>query len=136
MYLFKLDYPYEELKFYDHYPLVYIFNKEITSEKKIIYYGLNFHFLPVPSRKIWFSRIAKMFPKKIESDARLNLDYQMLFSVMKKSVFGVRKYRADRIKKPRIIPNENMKQILEIANRTYFGVTLAQVVAKYNRFRP
>jgi len=126
---------YEKIKFYDYMPVTFIFD---IDEKNKTFTGINFHHLPVASRLIWLNRLKKMRGKLFEQEGvnRVILRYGVLKFLMKKSIFGIRKYRMDRTRELRIVPNQQWEELLSIYSRTYFGVTLAQVEQKYKTFIP
>ena len=55
---------------------------------------------------------------------------------MKKGLFGVRKYRFEAVKELRIIRLEDLDEIMKFYGRTYYGVTIKQIQARYSKFRP
>ncbi len=135
-YNFKKTYPPEELKFYDYFPLVFVYELERRNNQLYIR-GLNFHHLPIRSRVIWYNRLLKIYGENFENNERMvRLSYPNLFSMFKKSVYGIRQYKITSIKKLMKIPHAELKMIMEIANNTYFDATLAQVSKKYSLFIP
>ncbi len=127
---------FDVVKFYDFYPATFVF--DVNRETKT-FHGLNFHHMPVKARKLWLTRVQKIVPKPFETSGvtRIrNLTFPKLKVLFKKSMFGVRQYRMDRVRQLRIVPNQDWEELFEFFAKTYFGVTLAQVEAKYRSFRP
>lgn len=136
-YRFYTHYPPEELKYYDYFPLVFIFERRKTKEGKIVYYGLNFHHMPVRSRQIWLARINKIYGNSLENGDRITrFGYRDLFALFKKSIGSIRQYRQEGILNLYRIPTPELRDIMTQATDTYYGVTLAEVRTKYQAFIP
>jgi hypothetical protein len=136
-YNFYKNYPIQELKYYDYRPLVFIFN--VTNRENGKYFiGINFHHLPVKARQFWLRKlqsIAKRYFNMGGVQRIPGLNYDTLQKVMKKSIFGVRQYRANAIKDLREIPLDKLEDIMKFYAKTYYGITIREVQAKYNQFR-
>jgi hypothetical protein len=136
-YNFHKHYPIEELKFYDWRPLSFVFS--IVNEDKPYFYGLNFHHLPVKARQWWLRKVKSAASSYFEQGGirRIpGLNYNTLQKIMKKGLFGVRKYRFEAVKELRIIRLEDLDEIMKFYGRTYYGVTIKQIQARYSKFRP
>lgn len=126
---------FEKIKFYDFFPLVFVFD---VNRKNKTFVGLNFHHLPVKSRQIWLKRVQKIRKNIFEREGtnRVILKYNTLKFLVKKSMFGIRQYRFDRIGELRMIPNQDWEKLFSLYGRTYYGVSLRQIEDKYKRFVP
>ena len=127
---------YDKVKFYDFCPLTFVF--DINSDTDT-FFGLNFHHLPIKARRLWLTRVMKISKiqfRKPGANRIPFLMYHQLKSMFRKSTFGVRQYKWDRIKDMRIIPNERWEEVIEYYSRTYYGVTLRAVQNKYRMFIP
>jgi hypothetical protein len=136
-YYFYKHYPKEELKFYDYYPLIFCFS--VYKAKKEYFYGLNFHHMPVAARRYWmskFKRIASAYFKKGGYTRIPAIDYGALLKIMKKAKFGVRLYRFEAVRDLRQVSLDELNYLMKWYARTYYGVTIKQVQAKYNNFKP
>lgn len=131
---------YDEVRFYDWYPLVFIY--DVYREKKtnnLVYRGLNFHHLPVRSRRLWLTRLKKYIDHdEIEEDTKIKplVDYSNLRSLFIKATFGIRNYRRDRMFNIQRVPNYKLDSYLGFAAKTYFASTLAEVGLNYKSFDP
>jgi hypothetical protein len=124
--------PYEEVKFYDRIPLIFLFDFKKAKNGSNLFIGLNFHHLPVKARQIWLSRIRSYYTQLMESNKRLNtIDYKQLFYVHKKAILGVRQYRLEAVSRNRRIATTDLDEILKYYSKTYYGVTYDQVANKY-----
>ena len=117
-------------RFYDYYPVTFIFKE---NRKAKSYYGLNFHHLPVASRRIWLSRVATRF--KADNN-RIFAKYEQIKPLFYKSTYAVRQYQWKRIRHLRMIPYKKWGEILEFTPRTYFAASLKEVEMQYRKFIP
>jgi len=120
----------ETIKFYDWMPCTFVF--DINSKAKS-FTGINLHFLPVQSRKIWLSRLAKTNPSRND---RIPLKYDQLKLMMMKSKFGIRQYNMGRVQQLRVVPFEYYRDLFEFSAKTYLGVTLDWVSNRYRQYKP
>ena len=124
--------PYDEVKFYDKVPLIFLFDFKKSKNGSNLFFGLNFHHLPVKSRQIWLSRIKKIHSQAMQKNKRMNtVDYRQLFYMFKKSTIGVRQYRLEAVSRNRRVPTDNLDEIMKYYAKTYYGVTYDQVASKY-----
>lgn len=120
----------DKVKFYDWMPCTFIFK---ISRKSKSFFGINLHFLPVQSRKIWLARLGKLNPAKND---RIPLKFKQLYVMMMKSKFGVRQYNMTRVRELREVPFEYYNQLFEFSARTYLGVNLEWISTKYREYKP
>lgn len=128
------------VKFYDFYPLAFVYDTYVTKDGYHCFRGLNFHHLPVQSRKIWLSRLKTIMNVPLieaeSEDFEVLTIYETLYSMFKKATFGVRNYRFDRVLNLRWMDSIILPQIMEYQAKTYFNVTLSEVAMVYNAFKP
>jgi hypothetical protein len=128
--------PYEEIRFWDMKPLVFIFDA-YKYEHGVNYVGINFHHIPVISRQIWLARIKKLQGTKFENNQMLRMKYQHLWKMFIKATnYATRQYRAERMSKVRKIDNSQMDEVMRFYGNTYYGATYSNIIANYKRFRP
>jgi hypothetical protein len=128
------EYPIDTLKFFDIFPLAFITDVDYSKQT---FHGLNFHHMPVPLRLLWYRRISAIIniQKVLTMKKTVNnlawLNYSRMKKVFQFSDRIVRQYRFDRVKLLRIVPFENMQEILRLYANTYYGVTVNQVNRKF-----
>jgi hypothetical protein len=128
----KTDKDFDELKFYDKYPLIYLISKGPTDNT---FYGLNLHQIPVRSRLIWLTRFDKI-AEILQEDQRAIYRYEFIKSFFIKAVFGVRMYRADRIVKLRRVDSTKMYDLSRFYSKTYYGTTIDAIEVRYANYNP
>lgn len=128
----KTDKDFNELKFYDKYPLVYLISKGPVDGT---FYGLNFHQIPVRSRLIWLTKFDQI-AETLQYDQRAVYRYEFLKSMFKKSVFGVRMYRADRLFKLRRVDSTQMYDLSRYYAKTYYGASIEGINIRYANHNP
>lgn len=141
-YNFSRDYPFEELKYYDFQPFVYIF--EVSGKYAI---GINFHHIPVKARMMWFDRIERL-SKRLDTTIRLKglggrpvyrlygLNYPAVYQVLRKSKIAIRKYRLDRMVQIRAIDIRKFREVSSFFARTYFAVGIKEIIGRYQKYIP
>jgi len=137
-YDFMKHYPIEELKFYDYMPLTFVY-KIVKGKDSRYFQGLNFHHMPVKARQWWLNRVKAMASIYFDKGGirRLpGINYLVLEKIMRKGVFGVRNYKFESVRNLRAIPLEEVENIIRWYANTYYGVTIGQIQARYNSFRP
>lgn len=136
-YAFYEHYPIEELKFYDYWPLTFVF--QIMRKPQGQYFlGMNFHHMPVKARQYWLNRVKRMARVYFEKGGVRRLpafNYDNATKVMRKGKLTVRQYRNEAVRNLRIVPLEELDTLMKFYAKTYYGVTIAQVRAKYLRER-
>lgn len=143
-YFFHKTYPYEELKFYDWYPLIFCFGirqpeVNFTKDSGQYFYGLNLHHIPVAARRYWLSRVKQIASKQFETGGYKILpirNYEQLLKAMKKAKIGVRKYRFEAVKDLRKVSLDEIDGLMEWYSKTYYGVTINEIQARYRNFKP
>jgi hypothetical protein len=133
-YKFDTNVDYDELKFYDYFPLVYAFGYTKNG-----FYGLNFHHLPPKARQIWLSRIIDISPDNFDKEGETQMPYldcPSVYRIMIKSKIGVRRYRYDRLNTLRVIERQHINNTMKFVAKTYFNVGINQIRARYLNYRP
>lgn len=128
----RTDKDFNDLKFYDKYPLIYLISKGPADNT---YIGLNLHQIPVKSRLIWLTRLNKI-AEILQEDQRVVYRYEFIKSLFKKAVFGVRMYRLDRVVKLRRVDSTKMYDLSRFYSKTYYGATIDAVEIRYAQFNP
>lgn len=128
--------PYEEIRFWDMMPLVFVFDAYKHKEGYNLV-GINFHHLPVISRQIWLSRIKKIQGDSFPNNRLLRMTYKQLWKMfIKASRYGVRQYRIERATRIRVIENIQMDEVMKFYANTYYGATYRNIEANYKKYRP
>jgi hypothetical protein len=133
----KLDF--DEVRFYDWFPLTFIYDGYKNKEGKLVYRGLNFHHLPVRARRLWLTRLRKYIGEdELDNNERIikMIDYKPLFYLFRKATFGIRNYRRERMFNIRKVPTHLIDDYMSFASKTYFAATLSQVGLNYKDFIP
>lgn len=128
----KTDKDFDELKFYDKYPLVYLISKGPTDGT---FYGLNFHQIPVRSRLLWLTKFDQV-AETLQYDQRAVYRYEFLKAMFKKAVFGVRMYRIDRLFKLRRVDSTKMYDLSRFYAKTYYGASIEGINIRYADYNP
>lgn len=141
-YNFSREYPWKELKFYDFFPLTFIFERD---GKYAL--GLNFHHLSEKPRHIWLDRVRKL-SKQLDEQIKIkglggrpvykiyNLDYPRVYKILMKSKIGIRRYRLDRISQLRAVDLAQLDETMKWISKTYMGVTIKQIQKRYLQYKP
>jgi len=143
-YEFKTNYPKSELKYYDFKPLCFIFKRfkferKVEKTQGVCSVGLNFHHLPIKARQWWLNKIKVVAFKYFEKGGIIKipgLNEDTLPRIMKKSSFGFRNYDEINISNLRQIRLEDLDEVMKFYGKTYYGVTIKQIQAKYANFIP
>jgi len=124
---------YNKIKFWDVFPLVFVFENAGGT-----FFGLNFHHIPRQSRLIWLARIKKVLSERYDKDQPMtSMNYQRLFYMFKKSTFGIRQYKKDRVNNlKRIETPEQIEELMRIVANSYYGVNYPMVENQYKMFIP
>jgi len=125
-YNYKTDYDYDIIKFFDYFPLVFIF--DITPSSSAHFKGLNFHHLPVPFRKKIINGMKKI-DKNLENLKIIS--YNNLKQINKFSPNAIRNYIADSADLVFEIPPEKVEEIILLATETYDSVSYKQRMANF-----
>lgn len=118
--IFKYD-PKDKLQKYDRTPLCLVLRKS-----KSYTLGINFHWCPIPMRKILLNIILKLNKKNIKQNKPLEIDYNTLKPFLFKYGYYpiIRLYINRRIYQRAVqIPYTHMKQIIETKSETFIGVS-------------
>ena len=142
-YKFAMDnIPYSKLKFYDYMPLIYCFEV-----KQFGWVGINFHHMPVDARNFWLNKLIKL-SEKVEEQIRYvdvenkrlykipNFNYPKCYMILKKSKIAIRQYLTKRAKNLRPVPLWLIRDVMQFYARTYYGVGINQIDARYRAYRP
>jgi len=130
--------PYSVLKFYDIYPFIFVYELHKNKDKDKMFRGINFHHVPIRSRKLWLGRTKRLIGESFDENKRLIrlAAWQRLFVMMKKlSKASVRQYYLKRVVQPRLVPNDRVDELLNYYAKTYYGVSINQIEAQYLLFR-
>lgn len=129
------EYPIDILKFFDIFPLVFVTGVDPRNK---IFRGLNFHHMPVPERMLWFKRmkiiinLQKMLTLKKSVESLPWMNYKRMLLIHQELDKVARNYRYDRVKGSlRLIPFEDLGEVLKFYARTYYGVGIKDVVRKF-----
>jgi len=128
------DYPIDVLKFFDIMPLTFVTSVNYTDKT---FHGLNFHHMPVAERLVWYRRISVL--AKILKTVQLKksitgipwLNYNRMQLIYEHTNRITRQYRMSRVAVPRLVPIENMNEVLRFYARTYYGVGINAVSRKF-----
>ncbi|EPY7847966.1 hypothetical protein ACXG0S_001931 [Campylobacter coli] len=113
---------------YDRTPLCLVLRKS-----KSYTLGINFHWCPIPMRKMLLNAIFQLNKKNIKENKPLDIDWHRIKPMLKKFGFFpiIRLYINSRIYRRAVkIPNENMKQIIETKTETFIGVSAEALYKK------
>jgi hypothetical protein len=130
---------FEETRFYDWFPLCFIYDAYKSKDHELIYRGLNFHHIPVRARRLWMTRLRKFIgDDELNDDERIKqmIQYKELFYLFRKATFGIRQYRRDRMFEIRRVPANKLDDYMSFASKTYFSATLSEVGLNYKDFIP
>lgn len=128
--------PKHVLDMYDGRPVTFIFNSKVTKSGKIMYEGINFHFMPVRARMIWLNALTKIASNNIKTESRITIPSHMLKSLIHKSKYAYRQYDINRIKYLRKIDFVNVKEMLKFTPPTYDGKSYEEVALNYRLYNP
>lgn len=141
-YNFSREYKWSELKFYDFFPLSFIFERD---GKYAI--GMNFHHVPERPRHIWIDRVRKI-SKHLDEQIMIkglggrpvykiyNLNYPRVYKILMKSKIAIRRYRLDRISQLRAVDLAQLDETMKWVSKTYMGVTIKQIQQRYLNYKP
>jgi len=133
LYKFGKDYPDDILKYFDWWPLTFIF--DVNYDKKY-FVGMNLHHMPVLSRQIWVSRLKKVSAENFENNKQpIRINYPSLISMFKKSGFIVRNYRMDRVNLLRKVQLNSVDEVVRYYSDTYYKVSYEQSANRYRSLR-
>jgi len=123
VYDYKLDYNFNELKFFDSYPLTFIYS--ITYSTQTYFTGINFHHLPIKIRK---KILDGLLSKNLKT-----ISYNDLKVIEKTSPFAVRKYLVDSVVKLYEVDETNIDEFIQIATKTYEQSTFEARMRNYEK---
>lgn len=133
-YMFDKSRDFSELKFYDVYPLVFVYKQRGQN-----FMALNFHHIPPKAREIWLSRARFLSGYLLENDRRVtNLtNFNQLYNMFKKaSTASVRQYKKERVRHLRRVEAENLDEIMKFISNTYFGISVPAMISRYKLILP
>ena len=132
IYDYAEDYDFDVLKYFDFFPLTIFFNK--TSPLHI--YGTNFHHIPLLTRNWFISRIKNQNTSQFKPNnkQKLNVTFNTLKSLLKKTPAATRLYRTDRQYEIRLIPNHMVAECVKFQPPTFHAVQFPAVVQKYKHY--
>lgn len=120
--------PKDKTQVYDKTPLCLILRKSRTYTL-----GINFHWCPIPMRKILLNHIIRLNKRNVKENKPLEIDWLTIKPFLKKLGFYpiIRIYINSRIYRKAVkIPPINMKQIIETKSETFIGVSENQLYKK------
>lgn len=118
--IFKYS-PKNKNEIYDRTPLCLVLRKSRSYTL-----GINFHWCPIPLRKILMSFIFKLNKKNIKENKPLDINWVQIKPFLKKMGYFpiIRLYINNRIYRKAVqIPNQHLKQIVETKSETFIGVS-------------
>ncbi len=142
-YNFQLNYEWDELKFYDHMPLTFIFAIDTEHNHAI---GINFHHMPVRPRLLWLNRV-KTIAKHVQEEIQIRglggrpvykisgLNYPRVYKVLAKSKIAIRRYRLNEIRFLRKIDVRFIDEVMRYYARTWLGVNIDQIRNRYLKYK-
>lgn len=136
-YQFDKNTPYDKLRFYDYYPLAYIYWIGKSKAGKPIAMGINFHRLPIQVRYTLINKIFKssnIDPTTVTARKRLKHTFQTLKPYLKKLPFAVRMYRIDRMRRTRVIHLRYIRQLLTFYPETTYDSTMRELFNAYRAY--
>jgi hypothetical protein len=95
--------------------------------------------MPVAARRYWLSKVQKMAKGYFEKGGYRRIpaiNYDALLNIMKKAKIAVRQYRFEAVQDLKQVSLDEIDYLMEFYSKTYYGVSIKQIQARYQSFKP